>query len=330
MSGYARNQHHRARGRVKDESKLFPLPNADTQRKHYGRLVARILAVFGADPDAALTVADIAMPAYGVELGRVTKAHRVAVLRAMRRVVELEPRFGLMNGEGPQGQMVIYDRTWPLSYGLARLKADCLYHYQWEMPRWAEQGDSEEKLKAMLAPGGSNHDAVVPGGVWSKHCLLPQAEFAGDYETVARLKEENEREFEAWLAVGMRMFPARSDRDPAPVKRIGPDPAWDDDTAWRALWETAKGKRQRRDVVARLVKAVGGKVTRWSIYLPRDAFYAPGQLMRDIEWWAGESDFGSRIFHDDELRMMKTVSSGVRVYTEETPKPGGQTMEAVA
>src|SRR4051812_36486322 len=101
----------RARGRVKEEAQLFPLgrsryseetPTAAAAapaeaRKRHGRLVAGILATFAADPDAALTVADIAMPAYGVELREVTKKHRVAVLRAMRRVCELEQRFGFMN-----------------------------------------------------------------------------------------------------------------------------------------------------------------------------------------------------------------------------------------
>src|SRR3954453_13452704 len=123
--------HRRARGRVKDETQLFPLvirqSSAETPtavgapaagKKGPGRLVAGILATFAADPDAALTVADIAVPAYGVELRRVTKKHRVAVLRAMRGVGEVEPRFGLMNGGGPQGQMVIYDRVRALSYGL--------------------------------------------------------------------------------------------------------------------------------------------------------------------------------------------------------------------
>ena len=111
----------RARGRVRDEGQLFPLGLAVSKRKHQpndtddtagarrGRLVAGILAAFAADPDAALTVADIAMPAYGVGLDGVSKAHRVAVLRAMRRVRELEPRFGSLNGEGPEGQIIIYE-----------------------------------------------------------------------------------------------------------------------------------------------------------------------------------------------------------------------------
>jgi hypothetical protein len=41
--------------------------NHAPQRKH-GRVVAHILDVFAAGPDAALTVADIAMPIYGVQL----------------------------------------------------------------------------------------------------------------------------------------------------------------------------------------------------------------------------------------------------------------------
>ena len=109
--------------------------STSSQRKH-GRLVEHILAAFAAEPDAALTVADVAMCAYGVELHQVAKKHRVAVLRAMRRASELEPRLALMDGDGAQGQTIVHDRTRPLSYGLARLKGDTFPAYQWYWRSW--------------------------------------------------------------------------------------------------------------------------------------------------------------------------------------------------
>ncbi len=294
--------------------------STSSQRKH-GRLVAHILAAFAADPDAALTVADIAMPAYGAELWQVTKAQRVAVLRAMRRAVELEPRFGLMNGEGSQGQLIAYDRTRVLSYALARLKANYYHQYQWATPVWSSPTDTEEQLKARLAPGGREHECVVQGGCWWRHCLVPQAEIAGDHETAARLREKDEHELAAFLAATKTMlsgvFGSRRPSAPAPVKPDRPDPAWDDDAGWAALWGQAKGPRQRRDVLARRVKAAGGKVRRWSLVMPWDQHRSRSRGI--IESWAARTGFGDRVFYDVKLR---TVSSGHERYAGETPAKG--------
>jgi hypothetical protein len=229
----------RVRGRVKEESELFPLTITEAQRKHHpdgiavssvnhrnaeeaacrrhGRLVAGILATFAVDPDAALTVADIAMLAYGVELPEVTKAHRVAVLRAMRRVCELEPRFGLVDGDGPLGQAIIYDRTRALSYGLARLKADYLYHYQWSrVPRGeGSEPEGEAALRARLAPGGDHHhEYVTPGGGWWRHARKALAELEGDQETLAKVSAEQQAEWAAMMAFASE---AGFVRDPRPA-----------------------------------------------------------------------------------------------------------------
>jgi hypothetical protein len=126
------------------------------QRKH-GRLVAHMLGVFAVDPDAALTVADVAMAAYGVPLHQVTKAHRVAVLRAMRRLNQLDRRWQLRNGEGTQGQVIIYDCTRVLSHGLAVEKADWSNEYQYRRPSDGWRPRDEAELRARLAPGGRCH-----------------------------------------------------------------------------------------------------------------------------------------------------------------------------
>jgi len=304
-------------GAVADADTTVSSASTSSQRKH-GRLVAHILAAFAADPDAALTVADIAMPAYGVELRQVTKAQRVAVLRAMRRAVELEPRFGLMNGEGSQGQLVVHDRTRVMSYALARLKADWCHRYQWTPAYPDAWTDTEEQLRARLAPGGREHERVVPGGCWWRRCLVPQAEIAGDRETAARLREKDERELAAFVSATETMlsgvFGSRRPSAPAPVKPDRLDPAWDDDVGWETLWGQAKGPRQRRDVLARRVRAAGGKVRRWSLDLPQEL--PAGRSARIIERWAARAGFGTRVFYDVKLT---TVSSGYERYAEETP-----------
>jgi hypothetical protein len=91
------------------------------------------------------------------------------------------------------------------------------------------------------------------------------------------------------------------------------DPAWDDDAGWAALWGQAKGPRQRRDVLARRVRAAGGKVRRGRSTCRRSC---PGPLGRIIERWAARAGFGTRVFYDVKLT---TVSSGYERYAEETP-----------
>jgi hypothetical protein len=101
------------------------------------------------------------------------------------------------------------------------------------------------------------------------------------------------------------------------VKPDRPDPAWDDDAGWAALWGQAKGPRQRRDVLARRVKAAGGKVRRWSLVMPWDQHRNRSRGI--IESWAARTGFGDRVFYDVKLR---TVSSGHERYAGETPAKG--------
>jgi hypothetical protein len=287
-------------------------------------LVAGILATFAVDPDAALTVADIAMPAYGVELRQVTKAHRVAVLRAMRRVREIEPRFGLMDGQGPEGQTIVYDRTRVLSYGLARLKRDWLERYQWRTSRCrGDRPSKEAELRAQIAPGGDHHQHVTPDGAWWKHCLIPQAEIAGDHETAALLREQEERKHAAFMAAGRKMFAGFGIgyRAPAPVKPDKPDPAWDDDPAWQALWAAAKGRRQKRDLVRRRVRAAGGIVRRWHLEMP-SVLFRDGRARVWLGPWSSQTGFSRGVDWNQRLTVSSVVAASQRKHQPPDALPG--------
>jgi hypothetical protein len=286
-------------------------------------LVAGILAAFAADPDGAFTVADVAMRAYGVELRQVTKVHRVAVLRAMRRVREVEARFGLENGEGPQGQMVIFDRTRVLSYGLGMLKADGGSYYQWS---WDRRTDTEEKLRARLAePGDIFNGFVSPGGVWWRHVQEAIAEVNGDHEAVARMAAEAEARSAAFLngfresaaAGAFGNFGRRRRRDPDPVKPDEPDPAWDDDPAWQSLWGAAKGRRQKRDIVRRRVRAAGGVVHRWHLEMPVELF--GDDRARWLDRWLWPESLG---FRGTQWKRLATVSSASTCSQRKHHEPG--------
>jgi hypothetical protein len=227
--------------------------------------VAGILAWFEADPDIALSVADIAIRAYGVELSQVKKAHRVAVLRAMRRACDLEQRFGLLDGEGPQGQTIIFDRVRVLSYGLARLKADHVYHYQWSrVPKEDDGPEDEASLRARLAPGGGHHAYVTANGGWWRHADEARAELEGDRETAAKLRAEREADWAAIVDVGLKAGFLRKRRPPPEV----PAASWQDVKAWCAALDRALWRRDQRYILVKWIKAAGGVAHKWSFDLP--------------------------------------------------------------
>jgi hypothetical protein len=276
-------------------------------------LVAGILVMFAADPDGAFTVADVAMRAYGVGLRQVTKVHRVAVLRAMRRVCAVEPRFGLENGMGGEGQMVVFDGTRVLSRGLGVLKCRSGY-YQWRRcgPRSTEEG-----LRARLAsPGDYFHEAVSPGGHLWRRCQRAmevgvdrEAAEAGARRAAVRAAVEKA---DAAGLLGRRRY------NPDPVPPDGPDPAWDDNDAWKALWMKAQGKKQRRDVAERRIKAAGGTAYATVYELPVDL--PKGLALDCVRGWAAVTGF------DGGPRWVRraTVSSERPCLPEETRRVADQ------
>lgn len=183
---------------------------ASPQTQRHGRLVQSVFDAFAADPDNAYTTADLAMRAYGVELDGVTRAHRVAMQRAMKRACEIERRLRCENGDGPEGQLIIFDCTSVPSYAMFRLKTDWLYHYQWTRGGYCWPY-SEKQLREKLAEP-RYQEYIQPGGAWSDHVEYFRAEVTGDTETAARLKAKRDAEMAAWAAsmqaaMGKRVAP---------------------------------------------------------------------------------------------------------------------------
>jgi hypothetical protein len=85
------------------------------------------------------------------------RKHRDAVVAAAKKGCErLGKDWSWLRSEKRGGPFVFYNRTNVMSYAMARLKSD-----------W--RALSEEKLKAMIAPGGDHHKYVVEGGAWWQH-----------------------------------------------------------------------------------------------------------------------------------------------------------------
>jgi hypothetical protein len=151
--------------------------------------------IFDALPDAAFTTEELCGRVYpGVEIER---KHRVAALRAANKLVAKRDTLGVLAGEGLGGQRVFFRMDSVFSYGLARLKADDLYHYQSRDSRilpWNIK--TEEDLRAPLIKGGRYHKYMVRGGAWWKHVQSWAAERkarrSGNAERLKRVLAERE------------------------------------------------------------------------------------------------------------------------------------------
>jgi hypothetical protein len=172
-----------------------------SQRQPRVNLHDSITKAFESDPEIALTTKDLVMRAYGVELEAITRSQRVAAIRAMKSYIKQQSRFDLLNGAGPVGQTIIYDAHNVMSYALARLKEDWLFHYQYARITTYAYGTyrmqrrstmSEADLKSQLTEGSTSHRHVVPGGAWYRHTEQRKAEARGDHARVLELQQEQE------------------------------------------------------------------------------------------------------------------------------------------
>jgi hypothetical protein len=137
-----------------------------------GRIERAIEAVLDTEPDNAFTIEDLCRRIYHPvdEYPRVSKAQRVAVLRAARKVMERRDTMWSFTGQDVGGRMVYYTANNVMSYAMGRLKADGLEHYESNDLRIGERWRTTEAgLRARLAEGGDHHKFVVEGGAWWEH-----------------------------------------------------------------------------------------------------------------------------------------------------------------
>jgi hypothetical protein len=165
-----------------------------------GRIERAIEAAFAAEPDNAFNTLDLCEHAYpGVN--RIDKKHRVAVLRALKRIMARRPDLETMQGDALGREIVVYHRYKVMSYAMGRLKSDNLRAYRSNDFRKPEHWITDEaELRASLSEGGKNHRLVVEGGAWWRHTQERIAERDGDHERAAQLRAENERAIAAIFA----------------------------------------------------------------------------------------------------------------------------------
>lgn len=158
-----------------------------------GKLQRAILTMMDREPGGAWTVEDLCERVYlGVD--QIEKKHRVAVLRAVRSIVEAGEDWGLFQSDNTGGTLVLVNLANLMSYALGRLKADRLIHY-----RDKRQGipplriSTEEDLKTRLQPGGSAYRLIQPDGPWQRHVEMHIAARDGDRARYAELEQELKR-----------------------------------------------------------------------------------------------------------------------------------------
>jgi len=158
-----------------------------------GRVERIIDAVFAAEPENAFTIEDLCDRVYPGEA--IEKKHRVSVLRAAKKIARRRGEIGTMTGEGLGGTLIFFDQYCVLSYAMARLKSSSYRTND----KHRSLRESEADLRAKVAPGGSDHDLIVPGGAWWRHVEERIAKRDGDRDKVERLKAEGAAELDAMM-----------------------------------------------------------------------------------------------------------------------------------
>ena len=158
-----------------------------------GRVEQIIEAVFASEPDNAFTIEDLCERVYPGE--PIEKKHRVSVLRAAKQVAKRCGEIDTMTGEGLGGTLIFFDQYCVLSYAMARLKSSSSRAND----KRRSLRENEADLRAKIAPGGADHELVVPGGAWWRHVEERIAKRDGDTERVEHLKAEGAAELAAMM-----------------------------------------------------------------------------------------------------------------------------------
>ncbi len=163
-----------------------------------GKIERAIEAVFAAEPDDAFTTADLCDRVYP-SLNRVEKKHRVAVIRAAKKVFG-RTGWDCYRTEALGGTLVFYNPFDVMSYAIGRTKADMFTNYRNNDRRIVDHWrTTAEGIRGTFEPGGEEHRLIVEGGPWWRHVQLNIAARDGDTsERAQALKAEQDKVNRAW------------------------------------------------------------------------------------------------------------------------------------
>lgn len=142
-----------------------------------GRIERAIEAAFRAEPLHVFTVDDLARIAYpGVN--RAQKKHRVAILRAARRVCERIYWFAWRKCDRP-GETIYFDPCEVRSYAYAKHLVSSSQH---RTPAEFSAGLDDPTTK--------DGKAILPGGAWDAHVRINRLSRGGQTEAAAQLRQD--------------------------------------------------------------------------------------------------------------------------------------------
>ena len=109
----------------------------------------------------------------------------------MKTVNAKNTQFRIYNGEGPEGQLIIFNSHNVMSYALARLKDDAFSLYQWSRYGWWINPKNERELRKSLSEDERHQELTKEGGYWWKHVEKHKAEESGDRLSYLKYDREN-------------------------------------------------------------------------------------------------------------------------------------------
>ena len=165
-----------------------------------GKIERAIEAVFAAEPDDAFTTADLCDRVYP-GLNMVEKKHRVAVIRAAKKVFG-RTGWDCYRTEALGGTLVFYNPFDVMSNAIGRTKADMLINYRNNDKRIDHWRTTAEGIRGTFEPGGKEHHMIVEGGHWWRHVQINIAARDGDTsERAQALKAEQDRGAQAFRSM---------------------------------------------------------------------------------------------------------------------------------
>jgi hypothetical protein len=160
-----------------------------------GRIERAIRELLDAHPDLAFVTDDLVRHCYP-GIPAIERKHQVSVLRAAHKVITGDRDWYATRIDG-QGRGWVFVNAGNLqSYALGRLIDDgfLLYHSEKRAERFSPGAAPADRkdLLARLAPGGTEHHTIQPGGGWFRHVQLHIAERDGDTAAATTLQAQQD------------------------------------------------------------------------------------------------------------------------------------------
>lgn len=172
------------------------------------KIVKQIQGYFEHNPEGHRDTYQLIDQIYGDE-AEYDKSQRVAVIRAMYRAAELDPRLEVVESQRPHGPQVIYNKTDTTSYASMRI-VTCISWGWGNDSSWSRDNDSAcDPAVILQIELEEKADLIAEGGSWWRWAEIERLALTGETEASEKLRAEAEaapREFFAAAMKRMKRF----------------------------------------------------------------------------------------------------------------------------